>query len=273
VSGTVTYAAAAKKATLNPSDDLLLATSYTATVTTGVTDQAGNAMAADEVWSFTTSATLPPPPPPPPPPTIGIARETTATTVNATATNSLSIATPFGTSVGDVLVSCLALNGSSVASPPPGWTPIASVTSIANPHVFGYYRVADTFEPDSYTWTLATSVANGGGIARYSGVDNSVPLDVTARTAAGASATSGTVPGVTTATANAMLIGCLAINSSNTGITIASPSGMAEGWDIGGKRHELADGLQATPGGSGDQTWTFSSAREWAGWLAALRPQ
>lgn len=69
-----------------------------------------------------------------------------------------------------------------------------------------------------------------------------------------------------------MLVGCMAINSSSTAVTIASPGGMAEAWDIGGKRHELADGLQATAGPSGDKTWTFSAGRAWGGWLAALRP-
>jgi hypothetical protein len=49
--------------------------------------------------------------------------------------------------------------------------------------------------------------------------------------------------------------------------------GMTQAWDIGGKRHELADGLQATAGASGTKTWTFNASREWAGWLTALRPQ
>ena len=62
-------------------------------------------------------------------------------------------------------------------------------------------------------------------------------------------------------------------NSSSTSITIASPSGMGEAWDLGGKRHELSDGLQATAADSGAKQWTFSSARAWAGWLTALRPQ
>jgi hypothetical protein len=69
----------------------------------------------------------------------------------------------------------------------------------------------------------------------------------------------------------AMLIGCMAINSSSTAVTISSPSGMAEAWDVGGKRHELADAIQSTAGPSGPKTWSFSAGREWAGWLGALR--
>jgi hypothetical protein len=51
---TVTYDAPSRVATLNPTSDLLANTDYTATVTTGVEDLAGNALAANEVWTFAT---------------------------------------------------------------------------------------------------------------------------------------------------------------------------------------------------------------------------
>lgn len=54
VSGTVT--ASGTVATLNPTSDLAAGTLYTATITTGVKDLAGNALAVDKTWSFTTSA-------------------------------------------------------------------------------------------------------------------------------------------------------------------------------------------------------------------------
>jgi hypothetical protein len=205
----------------------------------------------------------------------GIKRESTSTVVNATGTSSITVAAPAGTAAGDVLISCLALNGGSVASTgvPPGWSRIAAVTTIANPHVFGYYKLAGTGEPSSYSWTLTGSVMNGAGIARYSGVNPSAPLDATTMTASGAAATSATLPALTTASPNAMLAGCMAINSSSTSITMTAPIGMAKAWDIGGKRHAFADQLQETAGSSGTKTWTFSSGREWAGWLTALRPQ
>jgi len=61
VSGTVT--ATLYAATFKPSADLLPNVTYTATVTTGVTDLNGNAMAADYSWSFATSAVLDTTPP------------------------------------------------------------------------------------------------------------------------------------------------------------------------------------------------------------------
>ena len=104
-------------------------------------------------------------------------------------------------------------------------------------------------------------------------MSNLSPLDVAPATGASAAAvTTATVPGVTTVSANAMLVGCVGINSSNPAVTITTPAGLAEAWDIGGKRHELADGLQGSAGPSGSETWALSAAREFAGWLVALRP-
>ena len=75
VSGTVNYAGTT--ATFTPSSNLAYDTTYTATITTGVKDLAGNAMAADYPWSFTTEA----PPAPPAPPALIILPS--STTVNA----------------------------------------------------------------------------------------------------------------------------------------------------------------------------------------------
>ena len=55
VSGAVTYVGTT--ATFNPTSNLAASTTYTAAVTTGVKDLAGNALASDYVWSFTTGTT------------------------------------------------------------------------------------------------------------------------------------------------------------------------------------------------------------------------
>jgi hypothetical protein len=102
-------------------------------------------------------------------------------------------------------------------------------------------------------------------------VDPAIPLDTPSVTGSGALAASASLPGVTTATAHAMIVGCVGVNSSSLTVIISSPAGMTEAWDIGGKRNELADGAQAVAGPTGTRTWTFSSARDWAGWLVALR--
>jgi len=61
VAGTVSYAAATNTATFTPLAALAPSTAYTATITTGAKDTFGNALAANFVWTFTTSATCAPP--------------------------------------------------------------------------------------------------------------------------------------------------------------------------------------------------------------------
>ncbi len=56
LTGAVTYDDQTRTATLTPSDPLLEGTVYTATITTGVTDAYGNALAGDYTWSFTSVA-------------------------------------------------------------------------------------------------------------------------------------------------------------------------------------------------------------------------
>ncbi len=57
VTGTVAYALVGNVATFTPGSDLAPNTTFTATITMGAADLAGNALTADYVWSFTTGAT------------------------------------------------------------------------------------------------------------------------------------------------------------------------------------------------------------------------
>jgi PKD repeat protein len=235
---------------------------YTAPGTYNVSLVATNATGSDTATgSITVTQSAP----------ANIVRQSVSTVVNNTATTSVAINRPAGTVAGDVLVSCIATNGASVnaGGVPAGWTTLASVTGAGNPRVFGYLKVATASEPASYSWGLSASAANSGGIARYSG---SSGLDASATQATAPSGTSLTVPDVTTTVANAMLVGCAAANSSSMSLTIGSPPGMTDAWDITGKRQQLADGTQATAGSSGNKTWTLNSSRASAGFLAALRP-
>ena len=63
VSGAVTYAANSNTAAFAPSTNLASNTVFTATVTTGAKDLAGNALASNFVWTFTTGASADTTPP------------------------------------------------------------------------------------------------------------------------------------------------------------------------------------------------------------------
>jgi len=54
-SGAVSFDGTTNVATFTPSSDLALLTSYTATLTTAITDLVGNALSSDYSWSFTTA--------------------------------------------------------------------------------------------------------------------------------------------------------------------------------------------------------------------------
>jgi hypothetical protein len=56
VTGTVSYDANSTTATFTPTSDLNYDTTYTATITTGAEDLAGNGLQANYSWSFTTQS-------------------------------------------------------------------------------------------------------------------------------------------------------------------------------------------------------------------------
>lgn len=60
IAGTVTYNAATRRATLTPTSPLPNFSSITATITTGATDLAGNALRQATTWTFTTRDDIPP---------------------------------------------------------------------------------------------------------------------------------------------------------------------------------------------------------------------
>jgi hypothetical protein len=89
VAGQVTYNAASSVATFTPTASLAVSTTFTATITTGAADTFGNTLAANFVWTFTTSAACAAPPPPPVLGTacsFGILGGSTVTNVVGTAT-------------------------------------------------------------------------------------------------------------------------------------------------------------------------------------------
>lgn len=77
--GIVAYDAVSKIATFTPASNLAASTTYTATVTTGVKDLAGNPLALNKVWSFTTAAV------PVIPPTVALGSVSTYGTYGGTA--------------------------------------------------------------------------------------------------------------------------------------------------------------------------------------------
>jgi hypothetical protein len=87
VGAAVTYNATSRVVTLDPTADLAGATTYTASIGTGVKDVAGNALAAARTWTFTTAAAS------------GTGQTVTLTATADSYVDSGSTATNFGTDV------------------------------------------------------------------------------------------------------------------------------------------------------------------------------
>src|SRR5207247_2461859 len=112
VAGTVSYAGVT--ATFTPAVNLAPLTAYTATVNTGARDLAGNALAADFSWSFTTGATP----------------DTTAPTVSVTVPANAATAVPINQTINATFSEAmdpLTISTASLRLTGPGGTVIGTV--------------------------------------------------------------------------------------------------------------------------------------------------
>lgn len=202
-----------------------------------------------------------------------IVRETYNYQANTSATTTHTVNAPSGVTAGDVLVCAIAWNGApGTVTPGVTWTLEGHEAGASNPRVSVYSRVATGSEGSSYTFTSANSVTSGMVIARYSGVDNTTPSDATAVGSYSATAVSTfDFTGITTATNGAMVFAAVSVNSSTTTITEGS-SLLTEIYEVGGKKLEADDGIQASAGDTGLQSYTFGASRACAGIVWALRP-
>lgn len=201
-----------------------------------------------------------------------IVRESFNSAANA-ASLTQTVNAPSGIVSGNVLVCSISFNGApGTVTSPTDWVQVAYEAGASNPRIGLYRKIAAAGEPSTYSWTLTTSVACGMVIARYSNVDNTTPGDVTAVASFSAAAVSAfNLTGVTIQTAGAMLIACMGVNSATTVITEASTL-VTEVAEVGGKRCELDDGVQASAGATGTVNYTFGASRACAGIVWALRP-
>jgi hypothetical protein len=146
VTGTVAYNALAKIATYTPAARFAASTTYTATITTGAKDVAGNPLAADKVWSFTTAAAV----------VLGPAPVLLGTSGNYVILAKTGVSTvPASAVTGDIGVSPAAatyLTGFSLT--------MVGTTSAISPQVTGSLYAADMTAPTS-TY-LTTAVADMG---------------------------------------------------------------------------------------------------------------
>ncbi len=155
VAGSVAYVGTT--ATITPSADLAPNTSYSATLTTGATDLAGNALASNYVWSFTTGTT----------------RDAAAPLVIATGAYGTSGATSGATGLpvnrNSTVTFSEAMNPSTITTASytlsgPGATPVAgAVTYVGTTAIFN--PIANLAPNTTYIATVTTGATDLAGNA------------------------------------------------------------------------------------------------------------
>jgi hypothetical protein len=172
VTATVSYNATTRTATLTPSGVLANLQVYTATVksgATGVKDAAGNALAADFTWSFTTVvADITPPTVTSVTPANAATSVSTNTIITATFSEAINASTVSGATfqlrdAGSNLVSATVSSASNQITLTPAVSLAASTTYTATitGGASGVKDLAGNALASNYTWTFTT--AAGGG--------------------------------------------------------------------------------------------------------------
>jgi hypothetical protein len=109
---------------------------------------------------------------------------------------------------------------------PTGWKLVLRQDSSASISTASYVKVAGSSEPDSYSWSFGTAGQASGGIASYLGVDTTTPVDA-AHAQYNRLSSNVDNSGVTTTTANDMLVYAVGVT---TATTVNVPAGFSEQW-------------------------------------------
>jgi hypothetical protein len=144
---------AGNTATFTPTASLADGTTYTATLTSAITDLAAapNALAADYSWTFTTKAVVPPPP-----------SDTTAPTVSSVTPTNGATGVDIGTQISALFsepVDCLTVNGSSFVI---NGGAVGGTVSCSNDSA-SFSPSAPLANSTVYTATLSTTVSDQAG--------------------------------------------------------------------------------------------------------------
>jgi hypothetical protein len=192
VSGTVTYVGTT--ANFKPTGNLTPSTPYTATLTTGVKDLAGNALAANKVWSFTTGTTL----------------DSTAPTVRSTIPLDAATGVLLNSTVNAAFseaMSAATLNTTTFTLKQ-GTTPVlGSVTSVGT--IATFKPAGNLISGTAYTATITTGAKDLAG--------NALAADKVWSFTTGTSAAQGPAPVVLGTAGNYAILAKSAI--STTGVT------------------------------------------------------
>ncbi len=200
-----------------------------------------------------------------------IALESSTNLFNASTSTNLTLNKPSTVIAGHVLIAQVVFRTpTNVVTPPSGWILIRRDETSSTIGMASYYKVATSSEPATYTWTFSASVLLAGGIADFSGVKTSSPIN--AQAGSFQSGTSMIAPSITTTVPNTELV---FFSSASLVGTVSPPNGMTEDWDMTNNSNItafMADQDNPASGATGTRTATCSVSGGNLGQLIALSP-
>jgi hypothetical protein len=197
---------------------------------------------------------------------------------NGTAT-SLSIASPAGTSAGDLLLAAITVRGgtSPVVTAPAGWTLVRSdaISTTVAQHVYRHLAGSSETGSSTWTWTFSKAEAAAGTISAFAGVDPIAPIDASTGSSNAVSSTSISTGAAAASRAGSVLVGLFGIARSTA---IAAPFAMIEGAEAASTAgsyfatSEVSTTFLAAAGSAGPRTATAGTASVSIGQLVVLNP-
>lgn len=208
-------------------------------------------------------------------------------------TTSLTLSVPAG-SAGDLLVAVVGIKENPSTATPAGWTKIIAgfnqCVSASDPQLGiraqlnSWWKIADGTET-SVTFTYGAQVIRQacGAILRYSGVDQSNPIDVSACDKG--TSTAPTAPSVTTTAADDRVLRLVVCDAEDArSLFTSEPAtkrfelasttvfGPGTAYTIDAVVSAGSDEARAAAGPTGTAAWALPSAEQWAAQTVAIRP-
>lgn len=193
----------------------------------------------------------------------------TPTVANVSPAAAITVAAPSGLANGDILLYAIYKENTAAVTWPSGFTQVAARTSSDSSYQVLVAWKRASGESGSYTasWT-GNTYADAMMLAWSGGIASGSAMDATPTTSAnGSQANQITVPSITTATANALLV---AVGADFDVLTKTAPSGFA----LRGSQATIAaaDQTQASAGASGSKAFGTNGTSQTVGIMLALAP-
>jgi RHS repeat-associated protein len=207
----------------------------------------------------------------------------TTPTYRASATNttdgatSLTVNRPAGTQTGDVMFAHMVVNtGTSTISAPSGWTQIAT-TNNAQVRSSTFWQVATASDPSSFAFTFDGSYQASGGIASYSGVDQTSPVDDWNQNDSSSAGTNWHTWDALSSQANDV---ALVFNGVKNTTNVTPHSSQTERWEVssaGGAATTHAQSQMSDAPVASANTWfrgqgTLAASSDWTAEVILLKP-